>query len=66
MIRIHPLVLLSLGLIACGRSPWAAPDAPKVPPDEQFRTGHDDLFRPVVIGDHQRQSFFGNTVSDFG
>ena len=39
MIRIHPLVLLSLGLIACGRSPWAAPDAPKVPPDEQFRTG---------------------------
>ena len=38
-IRVHPLVLLTLGLLACSRHPWTAADAPKAPPDEQFRTG---------------------------
>ena len=38
-VRVPPIVLLVLGTIACGGSPWAAKDAPKTPPDEQFRTG---------------------------
>lgn len=35
-------LLLGLGLsllLACGADPWKRKDAPKVPPDEQYRTG---------------------------
>lgn len=30
---------LAAGVVACSNDPWKAKDAPKVPPDEQFRTG---------------------------
>jgi hypothetical protein len=32
-------VLVTLGMLACGGSPWKSKDAPKTAPDEQFRTG---------------------------
>lgn len=33
-----PCVLV---LLACGDKPWSRKDAPSIPPDEQFRTGHE-------------------------
>ena len=32
-------VIPFLALVACHDPPWESPDAPKAPPDEQFRTG---------------------------
>lgn len=34
-----PIVLVILALVACSGAPWTVADAPRVPPDEQFRTG---------------------------
>lgn len=35
------IAIAMLGVAACSNEPWKASDAPKVPPDEQFRTGHE-------------------------
>ncbi len=37
--RIPRVVLLVLGMLACGGRAWDVSGAPKAPPDEQFRTG---------------------------
>jgi hypothetical protein len=37
--RVPPVVIVVVGMLACGRSAWDMKGAPTSPPDEQFRTG---------------------------